>query len=227
MADILRKQLLDTSRGRIVSLLRTGGLTAENIASTIGLTRSAVRIQIAAMERDAVVRRVGKRAGTTRPSYVFELTPDVEHLLSKAYIPVLTHLVDVFAESLSAEQVETLLRRTGKALAGEFQAKDLSGGLKGRVAKASELLNEHLGALTRVETNGGIVIRGAGCPLSALTGKHRGLCLAMESFVAEIVGVPVRECCDREDRPRCCFEIESRANIHRTTKSGVAPGSST
>jgi predicted ArsR family transcriptional regulator len=72
------------------------------------------------------------------------------------------------------------------------------------------LMNEHLGALTQVEGNGGIVIRGAGCPLAALTGKHRGVCLAMESLVTEIVGVPVRECCDREGRPRCCFEVESR-----------------
>jgi hypothetical protein len=71
-------------------------------------------------------------------------------------------------------------------------------------------MNEHLGALTQVEANGAIVIRGAGCPLAALTGKHRGVCLAMESFVTEIVGVAVRECCDRDHRPRCCFEIGDR-----------------
>jgi hypothetical protein len=49
-------------------------------------------------------------------------------------------------------------------------------------------MNEHLGALTRVEGNGGIVIRGAGSPLAALTGKHPGVCLAMESLVTEMVG---------------------------------------
>jgi predicted ArsR family transcriptional regulator len=84
------------------------------------------------------------------------------------------------------------------------------------VAKASELMNEHLGALTRVEANGGIAIRGAGCPLSVLTGKHPGVCLVMESFVSEIVGVPARECCDREDRPRCCFDIQ-RGRVRRST----------
>jgi predicted ArsR family transcriptional regulator len=63
----LRQQLLDTSRGRIVTLLRTGGRTADDIASTLGLTASAVRAQIAAMERDGVVKRVGKKRGTTRP----------------------------------------------------------------------------------------------------------------------------------------------------------------
>jgi DeoR family transcriptional regulator, suf operon transcriptional repressor len=209
MADILRQQLLDTSRGRIVSLLRTGGRTVEDIATQLGLTRSAVRLQLAAIERDGVVRRAGKRPGTTRPSHVFELTPAVEQLLSKAYVPLLTTLVDVFAEALPAQQVETLLRKTGRELARELSQKTVSGGLQSRVATASKLMNEHLGALTRVASNGAIVIRGAGCPLAALTGKHRGVCLAMESLVTEIVGVPVRECCNRDGRPRCCFEVAS------------------
>ena len=104
-----------------------------------------------------------------------------------------------------------MLRRTGKGLAKELaRDKRISGGLRSRVAAASELMNEHLGTLTEVDGNGAFVIRGAGCPLAALTGKHQGVCLALESLVAEIVGVPVQECCDREGRPRCCFEIESR-----------------
>ncbi len=208
MSEMLRQQLLDTSRGRIVTALRAGGRTADDIAARLGLTRSAVRLQIATMERDGVVHRTGKRPGTTRPSYVYELTPEVEQLLSKAYVPLLTHLVEVFAEALPAQQVEALLRRAGKGLANELSGgKRPAGGLKARVAAASTLLNEHLGALTHVEGNGGIGIRGAGCPLAALTGKHRGVCLAVESLVADMVGVPVRECCHREHAPRCCFEI--------------------
>ena len=78
---MLKKQLLDSSRGRIVTLLRTGGFTADEIASKLALTRSAIRAQITGMERDGVVRRVGQRPGTTRPSHVFELTPEVEQLL--------------------------------------------------------------------------------------------------------------------------------------------------
>jgi hypothetical protein len=33
------------------------------------------------------------------------------------------------------------------------------------------------------------------------------VCRMIESFLAEVVGAPVKECCDREGRPRCCFEI--------------------
>ena len=76
----------------------------------------------------------------------------------------------------------------------------------------ANLLNEQLGAVTHVEQNGGYVIRGEGCPLSALTGKHPAVCRAMESLVKEFVGAAVHECCERAQRPRCCFEIKSKAS---------------
>ena len=219
---MLRKQLLDTSRGRIVTLLQRGALTVDDLASKVSLTPNAVRAQITTMERDGVVRRVGQRPGTTRPSHLFELTPEVEQLLSQAYIPLLTHLVGVFAGGLPPDQVDTLLRQAGKSLADELAlGKRLSGGLRSRVSLASVLLNEQLGAVTRVEENGGYVIRGAGCPLSALTGKHPAVCLAIESLVERIVGASVRECCDRTGRPNCCFKIAMPSPRARSRKRSV------
>jgi predicted ArsR family transcriptional regulator len=82
---MLKQQLLASSRGRIVGLLRGGRSTAVEIATKLGLTRSAVRAHITSIERDGVVGRVGQRQGTTRPSQVFDLTPEVEQLLSSAY----------------------------------------------------------------------------------------------------------------------------------------------
>jgi predicted ArsR family transcriptional regulator len=209
---MLKKQILDSSRGRIVTLLRGGGLTADEIASKLGLTRSAIRAQIVAMERDGAVRRAGQRTGTTRPPHVFELTPEIEQLLSSAYIPLLTHLVAVFADGLPADQLESLLRQAGRRFAAELsRGRRPMGSMADRMAIASEMLNDELGAMTQVERNGRVRLRGVGCPLAALTGKHPGVCLAMESLVAEVVGAPVRECCDRSDRPHCCFEVVPRA----------------
>ena len=205
---MLRQQLLDTSRGRIVTLLQRGGLTVDDIASKLGLTQNAVRAQLTGMERDGVVRRIGRRPGTTRPFHIFELTPEVEQLLSQAYMPLLTQLVQVFASALPTRQVNTLMRDAGKGLANELLfVRRSTGTLHARVSAASELLNAQLGAVTHVETNGGYVIRGAGCPLAALTGKHPAVCLAMESLLTEVLSTQVHECCDRSGRPRCCFKI--------------------
>lgn len=207
---MLRQQLLDTSRGRIVTLLQRGSLTVDDIASKLALTSNAVRAQLTGMERDGVVRRVGRRPGTTRPFHIFELTPEVEQLLSQAYMPLLTQLVQVFASALPTKQVHALMRAAGKGLANELPfAQRPTGVLLARVSAASELLNTQLGAVTHVEGNGGYVIRAAGCPLAALTGKHPAVCLAMESLLVEVLGTDVHECCDRSARPKCCFEIKT------------------
>jgi predicted ArsR family transcriptional regulator len=216
---MLRHQLLDTTRGRIVTLLQGGELTTEEIATRLGVTASAVRAQMTAMERDGVIRRIGRRAGVTRPSRVFELTQEVEQLLSRAYIPLLGQLVRAFAIALPAPQLDTMLRAAGMGLAEELMRGQRPGGpLQSRVEAASRLLNEELGAVTRVERNGTYRIRGAGCPLSAVTGKHPAVCAAMETMVGEIVGVRVRECCDRKSRPRCCFEVPISEAGHRSRK---------
>jgi predicted ArsR family transcriptional regulator len=212
---MLRHQLLDTSRGRIVNLLRRGGLTVDDIASTLKLTSNAVRAQLTAMERDGLVKRIGQRPGTTRPSHVFEVTPEVEQLLSQAYVPLLTQVVRAFSRGLPAQQIDALMRDAGKGLAEELSGrKPPAGNLRARVTQVSQLMNEQLGAVTHVEGDGGYVIRGVACPLAALTGKHPAVCVAMESFVTEAVGAPARECCDRSARPQCCFEISVAPGRH-------------
>jgi predicted ArsR family transcriptional regulator len=206
---MFREQLLATSRGRIVALLRRGGLTVDDAAHELRLTANAVRMQITGMERDGIVRRVGRRPGTTRPSQIFELTPEVEQLLSRAYLPLLGQLVSVVTRKLPARQAGSLMRAVGKGLADELLSGGRpSGALGARVLFASRMLNEQLGAVTHVEENGSYIIRGAGCPLSALTGKHAAVCVAIETLLNEAVGVPVHQCCDRNGRPRCCFEIQ-------------------
>jgi predicted ArsR family transcriptional regulator len=210
---MLSKQFFETSRGRIVALLQHGELTVDDIASQMGVTANAIRAQLTSMERDGLVRRAGKRTGTTRPSHVFQLTPEVEQLLSRAYVPLLTHLLHVVTTRQTPAEVKKLMREAGKAFAAELKAekRSASGPLSSRVQAASELLNQELGAVTHVvKGNGGFTIRGGGCPLSALTGKHRAACLAIESLVQELVEATTRECCDRSGRPRCCFEITAR-----------------
>ena len=184
---MLRKQLLDTTRGRIVGLLQRGGLTAHDIASSLDLTPTAIRAHLTAMERDGLVQRAGQRSGTTRPANVFELTPEVEQLLSRAYLPFLTQLVGVFSERFAVLPA----RRSDARGRQEPRRRDIPPVRKSRGAREGRqrAAQRAAGALTHVEKNGRLAIKGVSCPLAALTGKHPAVCLAIESLVGEIVGV--------------------------------------
>ena len=206
---MLRKQLLDSSsRGRMVAVLQRGPLTADEMASALGLTAAAVRAQITAMQRDGVVRRAGQRPGATRPSQVFELTPEVEQLLSGAYLPLLIELVRQSATRLKSPQFKELMRSTGRGLAAALPRTVSKESFATRVAAISALMNDQFGSTMRVERNNGhFTLKGYGCPLAALTGNHPAVCLAIESLIGEVLDANVQECCDRAQRPQCCFHV--------------------
>jgi predicted ArsR family transcriptional regulator len=195
----------DQSRGRVVTALRRGPRTLDELATELGLTRTAVRLHLATLERDGLVGRGGLRAGRTKPSHVYELTGEAERQLSRAYVPVLTQLLHVLSHRLTRVEFDAVMRAVGRELLAE-RARP-RGPLRDRVEAASQLLDQ-LGGLTDVrEEAGTLVIESHGCPLAETAAHHPETCSAMESLVSEFVGSTVAQRCDRSGRPRCCFQI--------------------
>jgi predicted ArsR family transcriptional regulator len=198
-------QRLKTTRERIVNLLRRSGLTANEIARQLGLTHNAVRDHLAALLREGIVQQGGRQRGVSRPAVVYEIVPDAEAVFSKAYIPFVAHLLRILRERLPQRELDEIMHLVGQRFAAEWPR--FRGELPQRVEAASLLL-EDLGALNTVEkSNGGLIIRGYGCLLSAAVHGRPEVCRAIESLLTELLEAPVRECCERGERPRCCFEV--------------------
>src|SRR2546423_10622510 len=113
------QRFFESTRGRIITLLRRASRTVEELAQALQLTDNAVRAHLATLERDGLVRQRGIRRGSGKPSYVYELSPDAETLFPKAYGPIMRQLLEVLCEQMSPEQVEALLRMTGRRIAGQ------------------------------------------------------------------------------------------------------------
>jgi predicted ArsR family transcriptional regulator len=174
----------------------------------VGLTNNGVRAHLATLERDGVVRQGGTvrpASGGGKPAYVYELTPEAEGLFPRAYEPVLSRLLDVLSEELGPQESEALLRGVGRRMAEVRGAPEA--GARERTEAAVAVLNE-LGGLAELEEHDGyLAIRGYGCPLAAVTPDHPGACRMVETLIAELAGVAVRERCERGGKPRCCFEV--------------------
>jgi predicted ArsR family transcriptional regulator len=201
-------RFLDTTRGRVVALLRRGTQTVEELARALGLTDNAVRAHLSTLERDGVVRQSGERRtpGAGKPATLYEVRPEAEPLFSRAYAPVLTALLEELAAQLPAERREALMRGVGRRLAaGARGARTES--LEARVTAAVALLNSLGGDAKAEQGPDGLVIRGWGCPLSAATANRPEACRAVETLLSNVIGASVRECCARGDRPRCCFQV--------------------
>ncbi len=203
MTRVNRQRWQGTS-GRIVELLRRGDLTIDEIASEMGLTRTAIRAQLAGLELDGAVEQRGLRRGASKPARTYGVTAEAELQFSQVYIPILTQLLRVL-DARIPQELDAIMHEVGRGL---MTGRDMPHGtLEQRVHAASELLNE-LGGTTDVEKNNGhFLIRGHGCPLAAATAEHPEACNALASLLSEFVGQPVSKCCDLYDRQRCCFEV--------------------
>ena len=199
-----------STRGQVVTLLRRASRTGDELARALDLTDNAVRAQLAGLERDGLVRQQGLRRGAGKPAYAYDLTPEAERLFPKAYGPVLRQLLAVLAERLRPEELEGLLRTVGRRLATGRTAP--ASEPRARLATAVAVLNELGGLAELEERDGAIVIRGYSCPLAAAVPGHPAVCKLAEALLSEVVGAPVRERCDRGERPRCRFDVTLAAH---------------
>jgi predicted ArsR family transcriptional regulator len=196
----------DTRTG-LLALLRRSTRSVNELAQAMGISDNAVRMHLAAMQRDGLVQTAGiERLTGGKPAQLFELTGQAEELYPKAYAPVLGGLLELLEERVGRQELLELLRVLG-ARAGAGAGRD-AGGAEARVQEAAAVLRELGGDVDVTPSTDGWRIQGFGCPLSALTGDHSELCAMVEALVAEITQRPVRECCDRGGRPRCAFEVD-------------------
>jgi predicted ArsR family transcriptional regulator len=203
----LDERFLESTRGRIVTLLRGSSCTVEELTEQLSLTDNAVRAHLTTLERDGLIRQSGVRRGPRKPHFTYSLTPEAERLFPKAYDALLNQLIAVLKGRLSEAELEEVLREVGRDLAaGEPSA--AGDDLESRVRGALKVL-ESIGGTAEAKREGDkVIIRGAGCPLAATVSAHPEVCRLAESLIATIVKAPVKEHCNREGTPLCYFEVD-------------------
>ncbi len=206
MTPTWNREKITGSRGRIVGLLAKGRRTVEDLAVTIGITKNAVRAQLALLEREGLVEAQGEVKGNRRPAVLYGIREGADVHFSKAYPLVLSHLVRALSERIQPGQIDTVMRVVGQGIAET--APRLEGNARERVDGAVTFLSS-LGSLAEVsEERGKLVIKGHGCPISMAVDADVRSCKAMEELLARLTGLPVTERCDHGVRPSCRFEIK-------------------
>ena len=204
----LDERFFESTRGRIVSLLRGRSSTVSELASKLELTDNAVRAHLLTLERDALVRQSGVQRGPRKPHFAYELTAEAERLFPKAYDALLNQLITVLKGRLPPSALEDVLREVGRSLAARHTSDQNPADLDARLQNAVDVLKAIGGSPSVEREDGKLLIRSSACPLYAAVVEHPEVCELAEELVAEIVGVAARERCDRGESPKCCFELK-------------------
>jgi predicted ArsR family transcriptional regulator len=195
---------LGDTRAEILRRLRRSRSTIGELADALGVTGNAVRGHLTTLQRDGLVHDVGARPSTGgKPAQLYELTPAGEELFPKAYGPVLQALIRTLRERDGDATTVELLRGAGRT-AAPFSADNGDTPPEERMRNAADALKTLGGDVEVERVEDGWLIRGFGCPLSAVVKNEPDACRIAEGLVSELTGAHVEERCDRRGTRACC-----------------------
>lgn len=199
-----------STRGKIIRLLLDAPRTVEELATATSVTKNAVRAQIALLLREGVVEVQGTMKSARRPAVRYTVRPGSDVHFSKAYPLVLSALIQTLAKDLPDEKFRDLMRRLGKHLAASVPR--IWGSPEERIQNLIAVLKSMGSPAQAKREDKEIVIVSPACLISAAVSPDPRVCGAMEAFIHEITGLPVRECCQHGQRPACRFKIKLPKN---------------
>jgi predicted ArsR family transcriptional regulator len=205
------KRFWQSTRGRLILLLRSGSKTVNELAAALGLTTNAVRTHLDRLERDGLVRPSGKRPGARKPTTTYDLAQEADHLFPKAHAAILGHLLDVLKQHLTAKKLDEVVRAVGHRIAPSYRLGDQAGHAAARIEQVIAVLRDLGGFCASEKQDGKIVLRCFDCPLAPTIEGHPELCRLIETLLTDVLGVRVQQHCQSEPSPQCVFEIDGSA----------------
>jgi predicted ArsR family transcriptional regulator len=107
-----------TQQDLLNALLHHGdGMSIDELAEHLAVTRTAIRQHLAALERDGLVRRGATRPTGRRPEQLYRLTDYAKEQFPRQYQMLASVLIDEVADLIGPEALAALMRSLGRKLA--------------------------------------------------------------------------------------------------------------
>lgn len=197
----------------IEHLKRNGSATIKELEELLGVTTTAVRQHLAALQAEGYLARARVHAGVGRPHHAYTITAKTHELFACHCDDLaLTLLEEVYALEGEARAVQ-LLGRVGDRLANRYARSVKSEVLQERVEQMAQALTQR-GVLTdvAVQDEHTIVLHTYNCPYHELAHEHRDICEMDAELMRKVLGseVNLSECI--MDGHRGCTFVIRRPN---------------
>jgi predicted ArsR family transcriptional regulator len=100
-------------------LYQASGMSIDELASHLAVTRTAIRQHLAALERDGLVLRGDTRPTGRRPEQLYRLTDHAKEQFPRHYQLLASVLIDEVADLIGPDALASLMRNMGRKLAQE------------------------------------------------------------------------------------------------------------
>jgi len=193
--EALLQQLLHT---------KPEGLTLDELAAHLGVTRNAVRQQVTALERDGLVAPIGLRPSGRRPSRTYGMTDLGRETFPRRYDMLSLSMLRALRDRLGDEAAESVLAAMADDLAAGLLPTLEKLDAPARPAAVIEKMNE-LGYHARVAADGES-IEAINCIYHRVAQETRAVCRFDERLISLLLGTEVRlTSCMADGEGSCAF----------------------
>lgn len=203
-----------TPAWRILEYLqRNGGGAIKELEEHLGVTTTAVRQQLQALQADGYVERKSVHSGVGRPHHEYSMTPKSQELFSCHSDDLAITLLEEVLALTGKETTERLLGRVGSRLAAQYSQSIEASDLNGRVEQLVQALSAR-GVLAdmQVSEEDVIVLQTYNCPYHEIAQEYRDICEMDEKLMREVLGSDVNLSeCMLDGHHRCTFVVRQEA----------------
>jgi predicted ArsR family transcriptional regulator len=204
----------ESRRALLRHLLRNkAGATIDELASAIGVTRTAVRQHLAALTRDGLVAAGAARPTGGRPERLFVLTDAGKEEFPRRYSWFAQLLIEAMTKEHGVAGLRTRLGRIAASVVDQLRGRVPPGaGRRRKVEQVSALMDE-LGydAHTAEDVGGAPTIEADNCVFHELARSNPEICHFDLALLAGLTGskVQLHECMSRGGHV-CRFRFQPR-----------------
>lgn len=187
-------------------LERKEGLTIDQMAAALGITRTAVREHVGALERDRLVAPGALALSTGgRPGRRYALTARGLALFPKQYDLMARLLLEALTQRLGAGEAEREMRALGAKLAAQMKHRVAGASLAERAQCIAALMRE-LGYASSAPSRETPTIEALNCVYHELAREDQTVCALDVALIEELADAKVehRACMARGDNA-CVF----------------------
>lgn len=211
----------DRRRLALDALRIRGGLTVNELARQLRLTRTASAHQLARLLADGLATQVGLRPGVRRPSVIYGLTPQADRAFHQEYETLAVDVLDEVARA-GTTQLDRVLRGVGdRWIARDKSSVQLLRG-PARLERATKILAAR-GFMPSLEQTGrSYVLRNHHCPIVRVCVAHHEAPDMVKRWIQALVGTPLRRtgCICLGDQT-CEYSLASKAKSSARQSAGI------
>lgn len=202
-----------STRNEILNMLKlNAAMTVSDMAGQLQITEMAVRRHLNTLERDKLIESKMVRQAMGRPTNVYSLTEEAEHLFPRHYSDFALDFLQDLEELEGQDKIKDLFYRREQRLSDKYRREIRGQSLEEKVQQLAVLQNQK-GYMVEIEKDsetGDFIFKEYNCPISQVAKEYQHACNCELSLFKTVLNTEVEQNeCIAQGEDKCVYVIKA------------------